>query len=152
MPGQLGLRGVAALVLGILIVAGGASAQEQSRLPKILESGVLRVGTTGDFNPMSFRDPGSNELKGYDIEAVEKLAADMGVTIEYVPTDWKTLVAGIVADKYDITTSASLSMDRAAVAGFSDPYVEFSTVPMTLAANVESYSSWADLDKADFVF
>ncbi len=149
MPSQLNLRGVAVLVLGLMVAAGSAVAQEQSRLPKILESGVLRVGTTGDFNPMSFRDPGSNDLKGYDIEAVEKLAADMGVTIEYVPTDWKTLVAGIVADKYDITTSASLSMDRAAVAGFSDPYVEFSTVPMTLATNVENYASWADLDNAD---
>lgn len=151
MSGRLDLRGLAVLVLGLVAAASGALAQEQSRLPKILESGVLRVGTTGDFNPMSFRDPGSNKLEGYDIDAVEKLAADMGVTIEYVPTDWKTLVAGIVADKYDITTSASLSMDRAAVAGFSDPYVEFSTVPMTLAANVDKFASWADLDQPDVI-
>ena len=149
MSVRLDLRGLAVLVLGLVAAVGGASAQEQSRLPKILKSGVLRVGTTGDFNPMSFRDPTTNELEGYDIDAVEKLAADMGVTIEYVPTDWKTLVAGIVADKYDITTSASLSMDRAAVAGFSEPYVEFSTVPMTLAANAGRFASWDDLDQPD---
>ena len=146
---MLALRSLAGALFAVLLVAGDAAAQEGSRLQRILESGVLRVGTTGDFNPMSFRNPSSGALEGYDIDAVEKLAADMGVRIEYVPTDWKTLVAGIVADKYDITTSASLSMDRAAVAGFSDPYVEFSTVPMTQAARAGEFSSWADLDRAD---
>ena len=141
------LRMLALAALAVLPLASNAAAQETSRLQGILESGVLRVGTTGDFNPMSFRNPGTNELEGYDIDAVEKLAADMGVEIEYVPTDWKTLVAGIVADKYDMTTSASLSMDRAAVAGFSDPYVEFSTVPMTQAATVDQFASWEDLDQ-----
>jgi cyclohexadienyl dehydratase len=141
------MRMLATAAIAVLLLAADAMAQEVSRLQRILESGVLRVGTTGDFNPMSFRNPTTNELEGYDIDAVEKLASDMGVEIEYVPTDWKTLVAGIVADKYDITTSASLSMDRAAVAGFSDPYVEFSTVPMTLASNAGRFASWADLDQ-----
>lgn len=142
-------RTLAGATLAVLLLATDAFAQEVSRLQGILESGVLRVGTTGDFNPMSFRNPATGELEGYDIEAVEKLAADMGVRIEYVPTEWRTLVAGIVADKYDITTSASLSMDRAAVAGFSDAYVEFSTVPMTQAATAGEFSSWEDLDRED---
>ena len=143
------IRALAGAAVAIVLVAGDATAQETSRLQSILESGVLRVGTTGDFNPMSFRNPATGELEGYDIDAVEKLAADMGVRIEYVPAEWRTLVAGIVSDKYDMTTSASLSMDRAAVAGFSDPYVEFSTVPMTQAANVDDFGSWEDLDRED---
>ena len=142
-------RMLAGATLAVLLLGTDVAAQEASRLQGILESGVLRVGTTGDFNPMSFRNPATGELEGYDIEAVEKLAADMGVEIEYVPTEWRTLVAGIVSDKYDITTSASLSMDRAAVAGFSDAYVEFSTVPMTQAATAGDYTSWEDLDRED---
>jgi cyclohexadienyl dehydratase len=143
------LRALAGAIVAVLVLATDTMAQEASRLQQILESGVLRVGTTGDFNPMSFRNPSTGELEGYDIDAVEKLAADMGVSIEYVPTEWRTLVAGIVADKYDITTSASLSMDRAAVAGFSDPYVEFSTVPMTQTARLGEFGSWEDLDRED---
>lgn len=119
-------RFLAVVVLALSLVAIEAAAQTASRLPAILESGVLRAGTTGDFDPMSFRDPGTGELEGYDIDAAEKLAADRGVEIEYVPTDWKTLVAG-----------------------FSDPYVELSTVPMALAANVDQFPSWSDLDRAD---
>jgi cyclohexadienyl dehydratase len=137
---------MAALAAALLMLTTAAEAQT-SRLQRVLESGVLRVGTTGDFNPMSFKDPATNTYRGYDVDAVEKLAADMGVEIEWVPTDWKTLVAGIVADRYDITTSASLSVDRAKVAGFSDPYVQFSTVPVTLAVNADKFQGWSDLDQ-----
>lgn len=46
-------------------VAASAAAQDAvsagaSHLHQILERGVLRVGTTGDFNPMSFRDTTSD--------------------------------------------------------------------------------------------
>ena len=125
------------------------SAQEGSRLQKILESGTLRVGTTGDFNPMSFKDPATNDYAGFDIEVAKQLAADMEVEIEFVPTDWKTLVNGVVADKYDLTTSASLSMARAKVAGYSDAYVEFGTVPLTLAANVDKFDGWESINNPE---
>ncbi len=134
-------------LLGFL--ANPLAAQDSSRLQKILESGTLRVGTTGDFNPMSFKDPGSNEYQGFDIDVTKQLAADMEVEIEFVPTDWKTLVNGVVADKYDLTTSASLSMARAKVAGYSDPYVEFGTVPMTLKDNVDKFDGWDSINKAE---
>ncbi len=136
-----------AALVGALFAFTTVAEAQTSRLQRILESGTLRVGTTGDFNPMSFKNPATDSYEGYDIDAVEKLAADMGVTIEWVPTDWRGIVAGIVADRYDITTSASLSMDRAAVAGFSDPYVYFSTVPVALEANAAAYPGWAELDQ-----
>ena len=124
-------------------------AQDGSRLDKILESGTLRVGTTGDFNPMSFKDPGSNEYQGFDIDVAKQFAADMEVEIEFVATDWKTLVNGVVADKYDLTTSASLSMARAKVAGYSDAYVEFGTVPMALKENVDKFDGWDSINNGD---
>jgi cyclohexadienyl dehydratase len=125
--------------------AGGA---QKSRLNKILETGVLRVGTTGDFRPMSFREPGSSELTGHDVEAAREFAKDMGVKVEFVPTDWKTLITGIVADKYDIAMSGiSMNLSRAKVAGFTEPYMEFGTVPITLKKNEKRFNSWADIDK-----
>lgn len=140
------------LLVSALAIAGILSsplaAQEGSRLQKILESGTLRVGTTGDFNPMSFKDPATNDYQGFDIDVAKQLAADMEVEIEFVATDWKTLVNGVVADKYDLTTSASLSMARAKVAGYSDAYVEFGTVPMTLKANLEKFDGWDSIDNA----
>ena len=101
-------RGWMAVVLLLtLSFVEPASAQTKSRLHQILERGSIRVGTTGDFNPMSVRDPATNAFKGFDIEAAEALAKDMGVKVEYVQTEWPTLIAGIVANKYDIFMGGS---------------------------------------------
>ncbi|MDX6751405.1 transporter substrate-binding domain-containing protein [Geminicoccaceae bacterium 1502E] len=142
LPRLLGL-------LGLLVPLAAAEAQPASNLQRVLESGTLRVGTTGDFKPMSFKDPGSGDYVGYDIDVVKQLAEDMGVAIQFVPTDWKTLVNGIVADKYDITTSASLNVQRAKVAGFSEPYVDFGTVPMTLRGNLGQFQGWDSIDRPE---
>ena len=56
--------------------AGSVFAQSgESGLQRILESGVIRVGTTGDFRPMSYKDPRTGKYEGFDIELVERLAA-----------------------------------------------------------------------------
>ncbi|MGI9500679.1 MAG: transporter substrate-binding domain-containing protein, partial [Geminicoccaceae bacterium] len=145
----MGTRLLISTLAAFGFLASPLAAQEGSRLEKILESGTLRVGTTGDFNPMSFKNPGSNEYQGFDIDVAKQFAADMEVEIEFVATDWKTLVNGVVADKYDLTTSASLSMARAKVAGYSDAYVEFGTVPMALKENVDKFDGWESINNAE---
>ena len=137
------------VVISLLAFAGFANAE--SKLQKIQETGKLRVGTTGDWNPMSMIDPTNNSYEGFDIDVVSQLAADMGVELELVPTDWKSIVAGITADKYDISTSASLSPKRALVSGYSNSYFKLATVPLTLKKNLEKFQSWEDINKGNVV-
>ena len=40
------------------------SLNAESNLDKILSSGVLKVGTTGDWDPMTMKDPATNKYKG----------------------------------------------------------------------------------------
>ena len=77
---------ISIFVLTSVGLAGPALAQTKSKLTQILERRTLRVGTTGDFNPMSFKDTSTNSLVGYDIEAMTQLATDMGVKVEFVTT------------------------------------------------------------------
>ncbi len=42
---------------------------------------------------MSLRDTPKNTCVGYDIDIMTELAKDLGLELELVPTDWKTLVA-----------------------------------------------------------
>ncbi len=144
-----------ALALGGLVAAtvsstgGSATAQAsggKSRLAQIFERGSIRIGTTGDFNPMSFRDPGSNEYKGFDIAAMEQLAKDLGVKIEWVVTEWAQLVAGIAANRFDIFSGASVSMARAKTAAFTVPYLEAGTVPLSLKANAGKFNTWDSIN------
>jgi cyclohexadienyl dehydratase len=130
-----------------LWLANPALAQSNSRLHKILESGELRVGTTGDWNPMTVRDPATNGYRGFDIDVVNELARDMGVKLKFVPTEWKTLINGIVADKYDISTSASITPQRIRTVGFTKSYYQISTVPLTLKKNLGQFKDWEDINK-----
>ena len=140
-------------ILAALLAAGLAwaepAAAQDSTLTKVLESGKLRVGTTGDWNPMSMKDPASGSYVGFDIDVMTELAKDLGVEVEFVPTEWKTLVPGIVADKYDISTSASITAQRIRSVGFTESYYQLGTVPLTQKTNAERFTSWEDINKPD---
>jgi len=141
------LKKIFVLTLLLFLLVSSAIAQSNSRLHKILQSGELRVGTTGDWNPMTVRDPGTNSYKGFDIDVVNELAKDMGVNLRFVPTEWKTLINGIVADRYDISTSASVTPQRIRAVGFTKSYYQISTVPMTLKKNLGQFKDWEDINK-----
>ncbi|MEM7238387.1 MAG: transporter substrate-binding domain-containing protein [Pseudomonadota bacterium] len=129
----------------------GAAAKAESVLQTILSEGVLNVGTTGDWNPMTMKDPATNTYTGYDIDVMTEMAKDLGVEVEFVPTDWKTLVNGVIAGRYHITGSASIAPKRAKVAGYSTSYFSLVTVPLTLKTNEGRFSDWGDLDKPEVI-
>ncbi|WP_292289690.1 transporter substrate-binding domain-containing protein [Marivita sp.] len=136
-----------AATLAVSVLAAPASAQ--SALQDILSNGVLKVGTTGDWNPMSVRDPATNSYKGYDVDVMTELATDLGVELEFVPTDWKTLVNGVVAGNYHMTGSASISPARMKAAGFSDSYIAVEILPFTTDDKLDRFSGWDSINSAD---
>ncbi|MBI3710257.1 MAG: transporter substrate-binding domain-containing protein, partial [Proteobacteria bacterium] len=140
----------AAALATVLAGAGPALAQQtpqKSALNKVLDSGVLRVGTTGDFKPMSYRNPDTKQFEGHQIDLANRLAEDLGVKTEFVITDWKTLLNGIVADKYDIImTGTSMNVPRAKAAGFTDAWGVTGFLPLVQKKNAGKYKSWEDLN------
>ena len=130
------------LTLSLIIV----SAQAESGLDVIKKEGVLKVGTTGDWDPMSMKDPATNRYKGFDIDVMKELAKDMNVKVEFVPAEWKTIVAGITANRYDISTSVTKTPKRAEVAGFTTTYYKYGTVPLVLKKNLNKFSTWDSLN------
>jgi len=123
----------------------------KSRLHTILETGKIRVGTTGDWNPMSLKDTSTNKYIGFDIDITKQLAEDMGVEIIFVPTDWKTLVNGIVSGKYDLSTSASLSSKRALTAGYTNSFFKLATVPLCLKKNLSLFDDWESINNPNII-
>ena len=138
-----------AAAAGVLSVALATGAMAQSALNEILDGGVLKVGTTGDWNPMTLRDPATNSYKGFDIDVMTELASDLGVEVEFVPTDWKTLVNGVVAGQYHMTGSASISPARMKVAGFSESYISVEMMPFTTAENADRFDGYDSINQPD---
>ena len=137
-----------AAIVAAVVTLAPVVASAQSALQDILNTGVLKVGTTGDWNPMSMKDIATNGYVGYDIDVMTQLAADLGVKLEFVPTDWKTLVSGITAGTYHMTGSASISPARAKAAGYSQSYFSLATVPLIHTRDAGKYSDWDDLNVA----
>ena len=76
-------RIVALLTLSLAaLLAPAAQAQSASRLDDILARGVLRVGTTGDYKPFSYRPAKEADFIGLDIELAGELARTMGVKLQ----------------------------------------------------------------------
>ena len=136
-----------AVTAGVLSLGMALSAQAQSALNEILDTGVLKVGTTGDWNPMTVRDPATNAYKGFDIDVMTELAKDLGVEVEFVPTDWKTLVNGVVAAKYHMTGSASISPPRMKVAGFSESYLAVEIFPFTMPELADKFDGYESINQ-----
>ena len=134
------------LLITLMLFLSAVSANAETKLQEIIKNGELRVGTTGDWDPMTMKDPATNKYKGFDIDVMNELAKDMGVKVTYVPTDWKTIVSGITANKYDISTSATITAQRALVAGFTSSYYKYGTVPLILKKNKNKFKTWESLN------
>ena len=135
--------------LFIFFVLFASTLSNASTLDEIMKTGLLKVGTTGDFPGWSFKNPETNEYEGYDIDVAKKLAEDMGVDIEFVATDWKNIVTGVVSSKYHMTSSASITTKRALIAGYSNSYYGTGTVAMTLSENLEKIGNWDNINNSD---
>jgi cyclohexadienyl dehydratase len=141
--------GLAAPALAQLAM-GQAHAQTapRSRLQTIQQNGVLRAGTTGDFNPMSFRDPATRELAGHQIDCMKKLADELGVKLEWVPTTWPTLINGLTANQYDlVATGTSVSVARMKAAAFTNPWGINAFAPLVRREEAARYTSWDALNQ-----
>ena len=134
-----------------LIVAGQpASAQNTTpdRLQKVLDSKVLRVGTTMDTPVFSMRNATTGELEGFDMDALALLGKALGVKIEFVKMTFGTMLPDLLSDKFDIAMSGmGRTIERARVATFSRPYMRYGKLLVIRSADKDKYKTLADLDK-----
>jgi cyclohexadienyl dehydratase len=150
MDGMMRRSLLAAMIVTGLGAMPAMAEPAKSLLFQIQERGTLRVGMTGDYRPMTFRDPATGNFEGHQVDAAKELANDLGVEVELVPTDWKTIIAGLQAGKYDIAMSGtSMSLARAKVVGLVDSWGMNAFVPIVRKADAGKYQSWQDLDQPE---
>ena len=123
---------------------------DDGALSAIRASGVLRVGTTGDYKPMSFLDPETGEYWGFDTALTEDLAKALGVEIEYVPTSWPTLMDDTLAGKFDLAICGITVTDaRKEQALMSDGYIVNGKTPICRAEDADRYTSLEAINQPD---
>ena len=121
-------------------------------LEDIAARGTIRIGTTGDYIPMSYLNPQTGAYEGIDAELSQLIADSLGVKIEYVPTSWPTLTADTLAGKFDIALCGiSRNYARAKTMAMSDAYGEgaFGKTILCRKSDAKKYQSLADIDKPE---
>ena len=142
------IRAAQIFLLMILILPFGRL--EAGHLEDIAERGTIRIGTTGDYIPMSYLNPATGEYEGIDAELSKIIADSLGVAIEYVPTTWPTLHKDILAGKFDIALCGiSRNFAREKVMAMSDAYGEglFGKTILCRKSDAKKFKSVADLNK-----
>eukprot|EP01037_Dinobryon_pediforme_P010808 gene10808-10887_t len=110
------MRVVFGLTLACAMVALTGFAKAGPALDHIRASGELRVGTTGDYKPFSFRNADGG-YTGADIDMAQRLAQRLGVKLVFVPTVWGQLMADFTAQKFDIAMGGVTNLPPRAAKG-----------------------------------
>ena len=147
--------GMTEFVLGLALLAVGLglslfSPGSQSALEAIRARGVLRVGTAGDYQPMSYLDPETGKYVGFDAELAEDLAAALSVELEYVETSWPTLMEDTLAGKFDLAICGiTITEARREQALMSMGYLENGKTVLCRAEDAERYTSLEAIDRPE---
>ncbi|MBA3012995.1 MAG: transporter substrate-binding domain-containing protein [Desulfobacula sp.] len=144
---------IAMLLLGYtLAFAGetGAKLSRESIIEKIQKEGVIRVGMA-TFVPWAMKDK-QGQLIGFEIDVARKLAQDMGVKIEFIPTAWSGIIPALLTGKFDVIIGGmGITPERNLKVNFTMPY-DYSGMSMVAHQNkAAGFSSIEDFNKPEVI-
>ena len=140
--GYIGFLAAAALAALAGLTASSAPAVAQGILEEIQKRGTLRVGMS-IFVPWAMRGK-DGDLVGFEIDVARKVAEDMGVGIEFVPTAWSGIIPALVTGKFDVIIGGmSITPQRNLTVNFTIPYAHSG---QQMAANTELAGRFRTLD------
>ncbi len=140
-----------------IILAGSAAAGklqqelvQQSAVEQVIKRGILKVGMS-TFVPWAMKDK-TGKLIGFEIDVATRLAEDMGVKVEFIPTKWAGIIPALLTGKFDVIIGGmSVRPDRNLKVNFSIPY---DYAGQSMVANMQlaaGFGSLADFDRADVI-
>lgn len=117
-----------ALLLGCATTAGtaetAAPAGTARTLDEIKASGKVTIGVFSDKAPFGYVDS-DGKYQGYDVYFAERIAKDLGVTVEYVSVDPANRVEYLQSAKVDIIlANFTVTAERAEKVDFALPYLK----------------------------
>jgi len=146
--------GLAALGLAACqgFAPASAPATAGGRLAAVLESGELRVGTSGELPPLNLRDS-SGQVRGFEADLVELLAEAMKLEVRYVVKPFAELLPSLERGEVDLVISGmTITPERNARVAFAGPYFVSGTSMLTRAGLFEHVESSEELDDASRTF
>lgn len=154
---------LAALMLFTMAACGGSSDTEtttaapdagttaaNSDLDYIKNKGTLVVGIT-EYEPMDYKEPGSEDWTGFDAEFARLAGEKLGVSVDFIVIDWDNKFLELDAKSIDCVWNGMTITDEALNnASVSDPYVKNAQVVVMAKDKLADYTTVESL--ADLAF
>jgi cyclohexadienyl dehydratase len=125
--------------------------QDNRKVAEIIERGILLIGTTGDYRPLSFCEPDGTYWV-FDIEVAKEIAKELGVEAVFIKTSWPTLTADVLAEPqtFDMAMGGITITDtRCETMLMSEGYLANGKTILCRASESERYKSLTDMDKPE---
>jgi len=88
----------------------------------------IKVATDATWPPMEMVDA-NKQIVGYDIDFLNAVAKEAGVTVEFKNTAWDGIFAGLDSGQYDaIISSVTITDERKAKYDFTDAYTSIGQI------------------------
>ena len=132
--------------LGVALLVSAAAAAFAQDLPeRIKKAGKIVAATQPNYAPISYKDPATNQLMGFDVELGEAIAKELGVKIEWQETAFAQMISSLVTGRVDIVMAGMSDLPgRREQVDFVD-YLKSGAQFYTSQANAATIKSPADL-------
>ncbi|WP_456460626.1 substrate-binding periplasmic protein [Reichenbachiella sp.] len=111
------------ILLIAIVVLFSSDVVAQKRLSKIIESGTLRVGLTGNQPPFSMKDK-NDQLIGFDVDLANLIATSMELELKFVEMTFAELLPNLKEGKIDLVISGmTITPRRNVEVAFVGPYM-----------------------------
>lgn len=141
-------RGLAPEALSEIARSAGkvAYAAQGTLLDRIVARKQLRVGTTGDYAPFTFRT--GDAWSGIDIDLARDLADSLGVELVFVQTTWPTLMQDLKSSKFDIAMGGiSKTQERQREAFQTRSYLNDGKAPIVRCGDEQKYDTLDEINR-----
>ena len=138
-----------AVTAGAVPAAQSQNARQELSAESVIETikrrGAIKIGLSL-FMPWAMRDR-NGDLIGFEIDVGRKLAGDMGVEAEFIPTAWDGIIPALISGKFDVIISGmSITPQRNLTVNFTRPYAYTGATivanrQLTEGFSIEDYNS-----------
>ncbi|MBB5634770.1 cyclohexadienyl dehydratase [Pedobacter cryoconitis] len=113
-----------------------------------INSSVLRVGSTGDYPPLTSFDTLTHQFQGDEIDLALRLGKDLGKKVIFIKTTWKDLGTDLLTSKFDIAIGGiSVNAARAKQFNFSVPLLMDRKVAVFRLADRNRFKDFNSIDQ-----
>ena len=146
------IRSVVRILVCLTLFLGAIApswAEGGSALRRVVDSGLLRVGTSGNQPPFTVQSK-AGTLIGYEVDLARLLATAMGVEVKFVQKPFSELLSALESGEVDVILSGmTMTLERNLRVAFVGPYVVSGKSILTKSKTLAAIQKANQIDQAD---